>query len=132
MNVIKKVSWVAVLVLGSVFASQVALAGAVVGDVKDAKKGMKQAIKCNYDKALERLDTAIAEGGFAAELAVLEKVVVLLDAGREAEAEKVLAERNENVGASAEDIVEARKSIDETLEGLRAEREQQTGSRTCP
>jgi len=88
--------------------------------------------KCNYDKALERLDTAIAEGGFAAELAVLEKVVVLLDAGREAEAEEVLAERNENVGASAEDIVEARKSIDETLEGLRAEREQQTGSRTCP
>ena len=45
--------------------------------------------------------------GFAAELAVLEKVVVLLDAGREAEAEKVLAERNESVGASADDIAEA-------------------------
>ena len=132
MNVMKKVSWVAVLVLGSVFASQVALAGAVVGDVKDAKKGMKQAVNCNYDKALARLDTAIAEGGFAAELAVLEKVVVLLDAGRGAEAEKVLAERNESVGASADDIAEARKSIDQTLEGLRAEREKQTGSRTCP
>ena len=121
----------ALLVLGLVIAVSTAH-GAVIGDMKDTKKGMKQAIKCNYDKALERLDTAIAEGGFAAELAVLEKVVVLLDAGREAEAEEVLAERNENVGASAEDIVEARKSIDETLEGLRAEREQQTGSRTCP
>ena len=106
--------------------------GAVIGDLEDAKKGMKQAIKCHYDKALEKLDTAIAEGGFAAELAALEKVVVLLDAGREDEAKEAMAERNKRAGATPEEIAEAENSIAETLENLRAEREKQTGSRTCP
>ena len=119
------------MALGLVFAVSSAQA-AVIGDVKDTKKGMKQAINCHYDKAIERLDTAIAGGGFAAELAVLEKVAVMLDAGYEEEAMNLLDERNESVGASEEDIAEAEESVKQTVEALRDEREKQTGSRTCP
>ncbi len=93
---------------------------------------MKQATKCNYDKALQKFETAMAGGGFAAELAVLEKVVVLIDAGREREAQEVMAERNERIDASEEEISEAEASIQETLKNLRDEREKETGSRTCP
>jgi len=121
-----------VLVLSSVFFSQSMFAGAIIGDVKDTKEGMKQAIKCNYEKALDKLDTAIAEGGFAAELAVLEKIVVLIDAGREREAEDVMAERNERTDASEDDIAKVETSVEEALEDLRDEREKQTGNRTCP
>ena len=74
----------------------------------------------------------MAEGGFAAELAVLEKVVVLIDAGREKEANDVMAERNERTDASEDEIAKADASVEETLENLRDEREKQTGSRTCP
>ena len=122
----------AVLILGSIFVSQAALAGAIIGDVKDTKEGIKQAINCNHDEALQKLDAAIPEGGFAAELAVLEKVVVLIDAGREKEANDVMAERNERTDASEDEIAKAEASVEETLENLRDEREKQTGSRTCP
>jgi Tfp pilus assembly protein PilF len=114
------------------FVSQTALAGAIMGDVKDTKEGMKLAIKCTYDEALQKFDKAIAEGGFAAQLAALEKVVVLIDAGRDREAKEVMAERNARIDASENEISEAEASVEETLENLRDEREKQTGRRTCP
>ena len=116
----------------STFASQTALAGAIMGDVKDTKEGMKLAIKCDHEQALQKLDKAIAEGGFAAQLADLEKVVVLIDAGRDREAKDVMAERNARIDASEDEISEAEASVKETLENLRDEREKQTGRRTCP
>ncbi len=116
----------------SMFVSQTALAGAIMGDVKDTKEGMKLAIKCNHEEALQKLDKAIAEGGFAAQLADLEKVVVLIDAGRDGEAKDVMAERNARIDASEDEILEAEDSVKETLENLRDEREKQTGRRTCP
>ena len=116
----------------SMFVSQTALAGSVMGDVKDTKEGMKLAIKCDYDEALQKFDKAIAEGGFAAQLADLEKVVVLIDAGRDGEAKDVMAERNARIDASEDEILEAEDSVKETLENLRDEREKQTGRRTCP
>jgi hypothetical protein len=122
----------AVLILASIFFSQAAFAVAIIGDVKDTKEGMKQAIQCNYDEALKKLDKAIKEGGFAAELAVLEKIVVLMDAGREKEANEVMAERNERTDASEDEIEKTEASVEETLENLRDEREKQTGSRACP
>lgn len=132
MRRIKALRLSAGLLLGPIVVSQAAFAGAIIGDVKDTKEGIKQAIKCNYDEALKRLDTAIAEGGFAAELAVLEKAVVLIDAGREKEAREVMAERNERVDASEDEIAKADASVQETLGNLRGEREKQTGSRSCP
>ena len=116
----------------STFVSQTALAGAIMGDVKDTKEGMKLAIKCDHEQALQKLDKAIAEGGFAAQLADLEKVVVLIDAGRDREAKDAMAERNARIDASEDEISEAEASVKETLENLRDEREKQTGRRTCP
>lgn len=132
MHTIKAPFLSATFMLVSVFVSQTATAGVIMGDVKDTKEGMKQAIKCNYDEALRNLDTAIAEGGFSAELAVLEKAVVLIDAGREKEAKEIMAERNERIDASEDQMSEAEASVEETLENLRDKREKQTGSRICP
>ena len=116
----------------SMLVSQAAFAGSILGDVKDTKEGMKLAIKCKHDEALQKFDMAIAEGGFAAQLADLEKVVVLIDAGRDKEAKDVMAERNARIDASEDEISEAEASVEETLENLRDEREKQTGRRTCP
>ena len=132
MHTIKATCLSVTFMLVSVLVSPTVLAGAIVGDVKDTKEGMKLAIKCNFDESLQKLDTAIAEGGFAAELAVLEKAVVLMDAGREKEAKEVMAERNARMDASDDEISEAEASVKETLENLRDEREKQTGKRTCP
>lgn len=119
------------VVLGFALLSQAA-ESAIVGDVKDTKKGISEAVQCHHEAALQHLDKAIAAGGFAAELAVLEKIVVLFDAGREAEARQAMTERNQRTGASEDDIAEAESSVEETLENLRDEREKKTGSRTCP
>ena len=116
----------------SMFVSQAALAGAFMGDVKDTKEAMKLAIKCDHEQALQKLDKAVAEGGFAAQLADLEKVVVLIDAGRDREAKDLMAERNARIDASEDEISEAEASVKETLENLRDEREKQTGRRSCP
>jgi uncharacterized protein involved in type VI secretion and phage assembly len=70
--------------------------------------------------------------GWEAGIADLQRVVILRDAGRMSEADAAMAERNERAGADAQAAAEAERAVSKSLEELRAERQKQTGRRTCP
>ena len=102
-----------------------------MGDTGAVKDAYQQAIACETDKALASVDRAARGGGLGAELADLQGVVILRDAGRTSEAAAALAERNARVNADAEAAAEAEKGVAESLAELRAERQESTGRRTC-
>ena len=104
----------------------------MVGDTGSVKDANELAIECRTDEALAAVVKAEEGGGLSSYIADLQKVVILQDAGRMAEAEAAMAERNKRAEASAEDAKEAEDAVAESLAELRAEREKQTGSATCP
>jgi hypothetical protein len=101
------------------------------GEVDAVKEAEKLAIACRTEKALATLDRATQGGGLAGGIADLMRVTILRDAGRMAEADAAMAERNERWEADAENIAESEKAVSESMEELRAERQKQTGRRTC-
>ena len=103
-----------------------------LGDTADVKKANGLAIACETNKALMAVDRAAKSGGLSANIADLQRVVILRDAGRMPEADAAMAERNERASADAEAAAEAERAVSESLEELRAERQKQTGRRTCP
>ena len=104
----------------------------MVGDTGSVKDANELAIECRTDEALAAVVKAEEGGGLSSYIADLQKVVILQDAGRMAEAEAAMAERNKRAEASPEDAKEAEDAVAESLAELRAEREKQTGSATCP
>ena len=104
----------------------------MVGDTGSVKDANELAIECRTDEALAAVIKAEEGGGLSSYIADLQKVVILQDAGRMAEAEAAMAERNKRAEASAEDAKEAEDAVAETLAELRAEREKKTGSASCP
>ena len=84
--------------------------------------------------ALAAVGRAAQGGGLSASIAELQQVVILRDAGRAAEANAAMAERNARAGAGAgaEAAAEAERAVSKSLDDLRAEREKQTGQRICP
>lgn len=96
------------------------------------KKANRLAIECETDKALAAVDRAAQGGGLGANIADLRRVVILRDAGRTAEANAAMAERNARAGADAEAAAEAERAVSKSLNDLRAEREKRTGKRVCP
>jgi hypothetical protein len=96
------------------------------------KNANELAIDCETDKALIVVDRAAGSGGLSANIAELQRVVILRDAGRMSEADAALAERNKDAGADAQAAAEAVRALSESLEELRAERKKRTGRRTCP
>ena len=104
----------------------------MVGDTGSVKDANELAIECRTDEALAAVIKAEEGGGLSSYIADLQKVVILQDAGRMAEAEAAMAERNKRAEASAEDAKEAEDAVAESLAELRAEREKKTGSATCP
>ncbi|EED34579.1 hypothetical protein NOR51B_517 [Luminiphilus syltensis NOR5-1B] len=102
-----------------------------MGDTGAIRDANALAIDCRQEEALAVLDRAEASGGLSAYLAELEKVVFLLDLGREADAEDLLAQRNARVGATADDAAEARSAVEESLAELRKARKEKTGQATC-
>ena len=103
-----------------------------MGNTDAIKDASELAIACQTDKALAALDRAGEGGGLAANIAELERVVILRDAGRMSEATAAMAERNARAGAGAEDKAEAEEAVSESLDELRDERQERTGRRTCP
>ena len=101
-----------------------------LGDTRAVKEANKLAIGCETDKALAAVDRAAQGGGLGANLADLQQVVILRDAGRTAEANAAMAERNARAGAEA--AAEAERAVSQSLDDLRAEREKQTWQRVCP
>ena len=103
-----------------------------LGDTGAVKEANKLAIACKTDQALMAVDRAAQGGGLGANIADLQRVVILRDAGRTSEADTAMAERNARAGADADAVAEADRAVAKSLEELRAEREKQTGRRTCP
>ena len=101
------------------------------GDVDAVKQAENLAIACKTDEALAALDRATQGGGLAGGMADLMRVAFLRDAGRMAEADAAMKQRNERWKADAENAAEAEKAVDESVEELRAERQKQAGHRTC-
>ncbi len=103
-----------------------------MGDTGAVKKANELAIACETDQALKAVDRAARGGGLGAQIADLQRVVILRDAGRMSEAAAAMAERNARAGADAEAAAEAERAVSESLEDLRAERQKRTGRRSCP
>ena len=103
-----------------------------VGDTRAVREANELAIACKTDDALRAVDRAASGGGLGAGIAALQRVVILRDAGRMSGAAEAMAERNAHAGADAESAAEAERAVSQSLDDLRAERERQTGRRTCP
>jgi len=103
-----------------------------LGDTGAVKEANTLAIACRTDQALMAVDRAARGGGLGANIADLQRVIILRDAGRISEADTAMAERNARVGADAEAVAEADRAVAKSVEELRAEREKQAGRRTCP
>lgn len=103
-----------------------------IGDTSAVKEGYELAIECETEAALRAVDRAAGSGGLSGNIAGLQRVVILRDAGRTREASAALAERNARVNADAEGVAKAEKAITESIEKLRTERMQKSGRRTCP
>ena len=104
----------------------------MVGDTSSVRDANELAIECRTDEALAAVEQAERGGGLGSYIADLQKVVILRDAGRTAEADAAMAERNKRADATAEEAAEAEEAVQESLADLRAEREKETGSATCP
>jgi hypothetical protein len=116
----------------AVFASTVLSACGSIGDTGAVKQANELAIACQTDQALIAVDRAARGGGLGANIADLQRVVILRDAGRTSEAAAAMAERNARVGADAEAAAEAERAVSQSLADLRTERQKRTGRGTCP
>lgn len=103
-----------------------------LGDTGAVKEANELAIACKTDEALRAVDRAASGGGLGANIADLQRVVILREAGRLTEADIAMAERNARAGADAEARAQAERSVSKSLEDLRAERQKQNGRRVCP
>ena len=103
-----------------------------LGDTGAIKEANELAIACKTDEALRAVDRAAIAGGLGANIADLQRVVILRDAGRRSEDDAAMAERNARAGADAEARVQAERSVSKSLEDLRVERQKKTGRRICP
>ena len=103
-----------------------------VGDTSAVRSANELAIACATDKALMAVDRAAASGGLSANIADLQRVVILRDAGRMSAADGAMAERNTRAGADAEAAADAERAVSKAIEEMRAERHKLTGRRNCP
>ena len=114
------------LLLLAAFISGFSIAGAV-------GEGMKLAVECETDEAVEVLDKAQKKRGLTGALAILELEAVLRDAGRDEQADAIQTKReSEQAGMTEKQKEDAEKAILQTVDNIRNERKKQTGSATCP
>ena len=102
-----------------------------MGDTAAVKDANELAIMCQTEQALMAVDRAAQAGGLGANIADLQRVVILRDAGRNSAAAAAMAERNARAGADAEAAAEAERAVSKSLEDLRTKREERTGHRIC-
>ena len=103
-----------------------------LGDTGAIKEATELAIDCNTDAALRQLDQAEASAGLGFYLAGLERVGILRDAGRTAEAKQALEAYLAKPAADSGSPEELESSIEEFIEELREKRNKRTGSPACP
>jgi hypothetical protein len=119
-------------VIAMIFTTSMLTACGWAGDTGSIKSGSELAVDCKTDEALAAFDKAQQGGGLAKYLAELERVAILRDAGRTAEADKALEAYLAQPEAQSSDPDEIESSIQKTVEKLREERRKKTGSATCP
>ena len=102
-----------------------------LGDTGSIKEATGLAVDCRTDEALRALDTAEQAGGLGKYLAGLERVGILRDAGRDAEAADALDDykAQEETRSSSDEEIES--SLDEFVAELREKRRDKTGSSVC-
>ena len=105
--------------------------GLKAGDVDAVNEASEVAIVCKTNEALAAVDRASGGGGLGACISDLQRVVMLRDGGRSAQADAAMAERNKRWGVGARAAAEAEKSVAESVEQMRYERQKRTGRRTC-
>jgi hypothetical protein len=101
------------------------------GDTGSVKKATDLAIDCKTDEALAALNKAQEGGGLGKYLSYLERVGILRDAGRMAEAEKALEVYMALPETASSDPAEVEKSVQKFVDELRKERQKRTGTATC-
>jgi hypothetical protein len=101
------------------------------GEIGAVKEANELAIACKTHEALAAVDRAEQGGGLGASIGDLQRVVILRDAGRVAEANATMVERNKRWNADAKNVKEAEDAVAKSLEEMRAERQKRTGRRTC-
>ena len=113
-------------------ASALISACGTIGDTDAVKEASELAIDCKTHEALAAVDRASQGGGLGANIADLQRVVILRDAGQMSEADAAMAERNQRAGADAKAAAEADQSVAKSMEEMRVERQKRTGRRICP
>jgi hypothetical protein len=108
------------------------LAGCVsLGSTDAVKEANELAISCRTDEALSLAARTSHGQTLAGGLAELQRVVFLRDAGRSAEADKVLDARYRRINATATARAETERAVETSLGELRAERRERTGRSLC-
>lgn len=102
------------------------------GDTRSINNATDLAIDCRTDEALAALDQAQQGGGLGKYLSYLERVGILRDAGRMAEADKALEAYLALPEAESSDPDKIEKSVQEFIEKMHKERKERTGSPSCP
>ncbi len=104
----------------------------MAGDTQSIKSATDLAIDCRTDEALAALDKAQQGGGLGKYLSYVERLGILRDAGRTAEAEKALEAYMALPETASSDPEKTEKSIQEFIDEMRKERKERTGSASCP
>jgi hypothetical protein len=102
-----------------------------LGDTDGVKRANELAIACDLSGALAIIDQTRASGGLSSNIAQLQRMVFLRDAGRMRDANAALAEWNRATGATAAEAADTERSVQRSLADLRAERQARTGSPEC-
>jgi hypothetical protein len=102
-----------------------------IGDTDAVKQADELLIACKHDEALAASARASQAGGLGAGLADLQRVYILRDAGRMAEADAAMKERNARWKADPQNVADAEAGVAKSLEALHAERLKRTGKATC-
>ncbi len=101
------------------------------GNTDAVKQANELAIACRTDEALALTAQTTEAQTLAGGIAELQRIVFLRDAGRFAEADRLLDARNQRLGADAQDKAETESAIEDSLADLRAERRSRTGQSVC-
>ncbi len=123
--------WLWNLIVLAAIGSQLTACSVIYGDIEPVKQAQELAINCKTDEALAELDRVAKDKNIASAMSDLERIVILQDAGRDAEANAALAERNKRWEVDEKNAEETDKAIKEAIANLRAEREKRTGKATC-
>ena len=117
--------------IAAMVAATTVTACSLKGDTRSINSATELAIHCRTDEALAALDQAQQGGGLGEYLSYLERVGILRDAGRLAEADEALAAYMALPETASSDPEKTAQSIQEFIDKLRKERKERTGSATC-